>query len=631
MRCLCDTYVLAIRSLHPSMQHIATTTSFRFRIASRRSRSTLFSCRSLSTTSISTEKRRKRWIPNDGLSFQDFVQQQHQQYPIEPSTTTTPSQSNSNTQSTFFIKTFGCQMNVNDTQLIRRILVTAGYRETADEQTAGIILTNTCAIREHAETKVWNRLKMLKQSSGTNQRKIGVLGCMAERLKDDLVGLADFVVGPDEYRSLPEILSQSEKAVHVTLSKSETYQDIIPLREAVVVEEDTESSTPEHSKKNKTKPKNNKSNPFSAFTSIQRGCSNRCSFCIVPFTRGGIERSRPFDSILHEIRYYVEEEGVKEITLLGQNVNSYHDTSTSNTTTSATYQMSNTGFKSRIQRKVTDGFFFADLLAAVSDINPELRVRFTSPHPKDYPTPLLQLMAERPNICNQLHMPAQSGSSSMLQRMKRGYTRDAYLELIDSVKSTIPDVAISTDLIAGFCGETVEEHNETVSLMQQVQYDQAFLFAYSQRASTVAARTLADDVPLAVKQERLQELITTFHDIIHTKNMANEIGKHRLVLIEPGNSKRNDIPNTTRCWFGRTDQNKKVHFGVNFENDGEKDLDAPVYCPEFDSTASTQQQRLVQIQPGDYVVVEIINAKGPSLQGKLLYKTTLQEFAKHQK
>jgi tRNA A37 methylthiotransferase MiaB len=445
------------------------------------------------------------------------------------------------------------------------------FLETNDPATADIQLTNTCAIRDSAEQKIWTRLYQLR--AHYPQSIIGVLGCMAERLQSSLLdqNVADVVVGPDAYRSLPQLLRQrmdeklrmaaisnqrerkqsmkeqkqehNHRYMNVELSKTETYADIIPVRQGEYAER------------------------HSAFVSIQRGCSNRCSFCIVPFTRG-IERSRPLESIVDEVRRLVETSGVREVVLLGQNVNSYHDrsavivaaaTTTSSssaaavagttTTTSTTLEnvpndhqhasLSNAGFISRTNRQHLSlgGHSFADLLERVSDIDRDhLRVRFTSPHPKDYPHYLLQLMAERNNLCNQLHMPAQSGSSSMLRRMKRGYDRAAYLQLIDDARYIIPDLAISSDFIAGFCDETEEEHTDTISLLQTVRYDQAYLYKYSLRDKTYAARTMVDNVPPDVKQRRLQEIIDTFQELVQIKTRQKKWADYDLSWwkVRPG-------------------------------------------------------------------------------------------------
>ncbi|EED89427.1 hypothetical protein THAPSDRAFT_263872, partial [Thalassiosira pseudonana CCMP1335] len=492
----------------------------------------------------------------------------------------------------FHIKTYGCQMNVNDTDIVQSSLQ---FIETTDEIQADILLTNTCAIRENAESKVWHRLRELRShdrnyplSSVGDERIIGVLGCMAERLKEDMFqdGTADLVVGPDSYRDLPRLISvlnapatgtlPTERAVNVQLSLDETYASIKPIR-----------SNP---------------NDVSAFVSIMRGCNNMCSYCVVPFTRGR-ERSRGLENVVDETRRLVEEEGIKEVILLGQNVNSYHDIGDRKrkkqlVDDDKSYQTSNPGFSNMFRLRNGDGHRFLDLLDAVSLLSPELRVRFTSPHPKDYPPPLLTLMAERPNICSHLHMPAQSGSSSVLERMRRGYTREAYLELIDDVRRLIPDVAISSDFITGFCGETEEEHQDTLSLMEQVQFDQAFMFAYSMRGKTHAHRSMEDDVLPEVKQRRLNEVITVFRIEVQRRNDEVEVGKLRLVLVE-GEAKRSTPGN--RAWSGRTDQNKRVVF------------------PDVEEVRPLTN---VGLSRGDYAVVQIEEARGHTLKGRALWRSS---------
>lgn len=572
---------------------------------------------------------------------------------------------------TFHIKTYGCQMNVSDSDVVRAILLQEGFQPAAasptttsneDIVTADVLLTNTCAIREKAESKVWQRLHELRKHKSPHQ-VVGILGCMAERLQDKLLeeGMCDIVVGPDQYRQLPDLIrpvleakkqkQQSRRqrqhqnqvndliakpehsgpsiqpaslAINVEFSLEETYDDIIPVRDEAA-------------------------SPHSAFVSIQRGCSNRCSFCIVPFTRGGQERSRSHRSIVDEIRQLVETQNLKEVVLLGQNVNSYHDRSASaleERPNSLTLSLSNDGFKSRWKRPTAGGYRFIDLVESVSDISPELRVRFTSPHPKDYPQELLQLMAERPNVCSQLHMPAQSGSTSMLKRMKRGYTREAYLDLMESVKTTIPDVALSSDFIAGFCDETEDEHADTVSLLKLVEYDQAFLFAYSMREKTHANRTMDDNVPAQIKQRRLQELIDTFRQTVHAKNQRDEVGKFRLVLVEGPTKKylqqkhRPDSCDVVPMWHGRTDQNKRILFSVDEVDTGYGRTDQDMIAAALNESVALQQllspepyqntagaAAATTIVPGDYAVVRVTEAKGHTLRGDLLWKTTLSQFA----
>jgi ribosomal protein RSM22 (predicted rRNA methylase) len=346
----------------------------------------------------------------------------------------------------------------------------------------------------------------------------------------------------------------------------------------------------------------------------------------------------------------VDTQNLKEIVLLGQNVNSYHDTSVealqAATPRTNPISLSNNGFRSRIQRPELGGYRFVDLVEAVSDISPELRVRFTSPHPKDYPVELLHLMAERPNVCSQLHMPAQSGSSSMLKRMKRGYTREAYMELIDTVHSIIPDVALSSDFIAGFCDETEKEHADTLSLLEYVEYEQAFLFAYSMREKTHANRTMEDNIPPAIKQRRLQELIDVFRDRIHAKNVRVETGRLRLVLVEGPTKKQSQQAHPgTSTWHGRTDQNKRVLFSAyDVKNDGNviTAQTSNEHCIQRLLECQQQQPQNLQnmlkermeefsdnttLVPGDYAVVYVTEAKGHTLRGRLLWKTSLVNFS----
>lgn len=441
---------------------------------------------------------------------------------------------------TFFIETYGCQMNFADSEIVNSILIEEGMTATESADTADVILVNTCSIRENAETKVWNRLKEIRSLKKTNNDlTVGVLGCMAERIKDKIIEeeqLVDIVVGPDAYRDIPRLLAEVDdgrKAVNVLLSLEETYADIAPIRTT--------------------------GNGVSAFVSIMRGCDNMCSFCVVPFTRGR-ERSRPMDSILKEIEQ-LSDEGYKEVTLLGQNVNSYKDGDNT----------------------------FTGLMDAASLINPEIRFRFSSPHPKDFPDDLLHLIAERPNLCNYIHIPAQAGSDSMLERMRRPYTREQYLDLIAKMKRIIPGLSLSTDIIAGFCGETEEEHQQTMSLMKEVEYDLAYMFAYSERERTLAYRKFEDDVPEEVKKRRLTEIINQQMNIQKQRNVQ-EIGKRHLVLVE-GTSKRSD-----EQMSGRSDTNKIVIFDrMDFEK-------------------------------GDYVEVEITDSTSATLKAKPIRKTTLVDY-----
>lgn len=431
-------------------------------------------------------------------------------------------------------------MNFADSEIVNSILIEEGMTATESAETADVILVNTCSIRENAETKVWNRLKEIRSLKKTNNDlTVGVLGCMAERIKDKIIEeeqLVDIVVGPDAYRDIPRLLAEVDdgrKAVNVLLSLEETYADIAPIRTT--------------------------GNGVSAFVSIMRGCDNMCSFCVVPFTRGR-ERSRPMESILKEIQQ-LSDEGYKEVTLLGQNVNSYKDGENT----------------------------FTALMDAASLVNPEIRFRFSSPHPKDFPDDLLYLIAERPNLCNYIHIPAQAGSDSMLERMRRPYTRKQYLDLIAKMKRIIPGLSLSTDIIAGFCGETEEEHQQTMSLMKEVEYDLAYMFAYSERERTLAYRKFEDDVPEEVKKRRLTEIINQQMDIQKQRNLK-EIGNRHLVLVE-GTSKRSE-----EQMSGRSDTNKIVIFDR------------------------------MDFKKGDYVEVEITDSTSATLKAKPIRKTTLVEY-----
>ncbi|KAG0228879.1 CDK5 regulatory subunit associated protein 1 [Actinomortierella wolfii] len=492
----------------------------------------------------------------------------------------------------YFVEVYGCQMNVNDTEILMAIMNEAGYTKAAEQDEADIVFLVTCAIRENAETRIWNRLSELKRrkldSPKNKEPIVGVLGCMAERLKDKLLDsdkLVDLVCGPDAYRSIPHLLSLSESTrqgvANVMLSADETYADIVPVR-----------ISPES---------------FTAHLSIMRGCNNMCSFCVVPFTRGN-ERSRNVESILREVRQ-LSDQGVKEVILLGQNVNSYRDTSQDGVQLSAGIgaDLSNEGFKTIYKRK-EGGMRFTELLDRVSLIDPEMRIRFTSPHPKDFPEPLLHLMAERPNICNQIHMPAQSGSTATLQRMRRGYSREAYLELADTIRRIVPDVAISSDFITGFCGETEQDHLDTVDLMSRVEYEMAYMFMYSRREGTHAGRRLVDDVPEEVKLRRLQDIIKVFHMGAERRFKARVgLPAGECVLVE-GRSRRDK-----NRWVGRADGGYKVIF--------DDDMIKPSI--EYSGAAS------VPIQMGDYVQVITTSATSTSFQGKAVARTTLQEFHRH--
>jgi tRNA-2-methylthio-N6-dimethylallyladenosine synthase len=409
----------------------------------------------------------------------------------------------------FYIESYGCAMNLADSEVIASILQKKGFGITPDYQDADMIFINTCSIREKAEATVRKRLtefrKMKKHHPGL---LIGVLGCMAERLKSKFLEeekLVDIVVGPDAYRSLPALIEEAEsgqKGVNVLLSREETYGDISPIRL--------------------------NGNGVTAFVSIMRGCNNMCSFCVVPFTRGR-ERSRDADSILKECTDLVNE-GYREVTLLGQNVDSYQWVSADHSVVS-----------------------FANLLEKVAQISPLLRVRFSTSHPKDITDEVLFTMKKYENICKYIHLPVQSGSTRILQMMNRTYTREWYISKVDRIREILPGCGLSTDSITGFCGETEEDHQETLSLYEYCQYDLAYMFYYSERPGTLAQRRFKDDVPLEVKKRRLQEIVD-LHRIHSLKSMERDLGKTFKVLIE-GDSKKSD-----QHWAGRNDHNKMVVF-----------------------------------------------------------------------
>ena len=403
-----------------------------------------------------------------------------------------------------FIETYGCQMNAGDSEIVVSIMQEEGYRYTENIDEADIVLINTCSIRYNAEQRIWGRLSAMRQ---LKKRKpsliVGIIGCMAERLKEQLIEKGtgvDIVAGPDTYRTLPQLVRTAEggnKGINVELSKEETYAEIAPVRLD--------------------------RNGVSAFIAIMRGCNNYCAYCVVPYTRG-IERSRDPQTIVAEARALFEN-GYREVTLLGQNVNSY--------------SYGEVGFP--------------ELMAMVAQISPLLRVRFATSHPKDISDRLLEVMAGYDNICKAIHLPAQSGSNEMLKKMNRKYTREWYLERIAAIKRYMPDCAITTDLIAGFCGETLEDHSATLSLMREVGYASAFMFKYSERPGTFSARHFEDDIADDEKTRRLNEIIALQNQLSIESNEA-EVGKVRQVLVE-GTSKRSD---EQLC--GRTSQNKMVVF-----------------------------------------------------------------------
>jgi tRNA-2-methylthio-N6-dimethylallyladenosine synthase len=416
-----------------------------------------------------------------------------------------------------YIETYGCQMNIADSEVVVSILNDSGYRLTDKINEAGLILINTCSIRENAEQRVWGRLDAIghlkKKQPGII---VGVIGCMAERLKERLLETdrsVDLVVGPDAYRELPVLVAEAEsghKGVNVILSREETYADIAPVRMDL--------------------------NGVTSFISIMRGCNNMCSYCVVPYVRGA-ERSRDPESIMREA-FDLYKNGYREITLIGQNVDSYN--------------------RKNESREIS----FPELLKMVASINPELRIRFSTSHPKDMSDELLRTIVMYDNICRHIHLPAQSGSSRILKMMNREYTREWYMDRISSIRSIIPDCSISTDMIAGFCSETDEDHQQSLSLMEWAEFDFAYMFKYSERPGTKAARKYKDDVPEEIKSARLSEIIALQNKLSY-RSKKSDIGKTHKVLIE-GTSKR-----SSDNYYGRNSQNKVVVFPKNKAKKGE--------------------------------------------------------------
>lgn len=428
-----------------------------------------------------------------------------------------------------YIETYGCQMNISDSEIVASVLKETGHHIIDNFKMADVILVNTCAIRDNAEQRVRNRLQEFRsQKKHKPGLIIGILGCMAERLKTQLLEeekFVDLIAGPDSYRDLPKLFADVEsgqKGVNVLLSHEETYSDLSPVRLD--------------------------GKGISAFISIMRGCQNFCAYCVVPYTRGK-ERSRDAVSILNETNK-IFEEGYREVTLLGQNVNSYN----------------------------YNGMNFASLMAKVAEVNPLMRVRFATSHPKDMSDELLDVMASYTNICKSIHLPAQSGSSSVLSRMKRKYTREEYLSRIEAIRIKMPDSSITTDLIAGFCGETEEEHLQTLSLMKEVAFDFAYMFKYSERPGTFAAQNLTDDVPENVKLRRLNEIISLQNSLSLQSN-KKDVGKVFEVLVESRSKRSKDFLS------GRNSQNKTVIFPAG------------------------------NLKPGDYTHVLITDCTSASLKG----------------
>lgn len=450
-----------------------------------------------------------------------------------------------------FIESYGCQMNFSDSEIVASILLENGYNTTSELEEADLIMINTCAIRHKAEDTVRKRLTEFNALKRKNPGlKIGVLGCMAERLKTKLLEeekVVDLVAGPDAYRDLPKLLEDVDdgrQAINVILSKEETYADLNPVRLG--------------------------GNGVTAFVSITRGCDNMCTFCVVPFTRGR-ERSREPESIINEC-INLWNHGYKEITLLGQNVDSY--------------LWYGGGLKKDFDKATDDqkqnSVDFAELLDRVAVAVPSMRIRFSTSNPQDMHESVLRTMAKHDNICKSIHLPFQSGSTAVLKRMNRQHTREEYMELIDKIKSIVPNIALSHDIITGFCGETEEEHKETLSLMEYVKYDFGYMFAYSERPGTPAHKKMADDVPEEVKKRRLTEIIDLQQK--HSKErLESYLGKVHEVLIE-GNSKKNK-----KEWYGRTTQNSVMVF------------------PKVEGT-----------KPGDFVMVRADSCTSATLLGEMV-------------
>lgn len=430
-----------------------------------------------------------------------------------------------------YIETYGCQMNFSDSEVAASIFANQGWNIATSIEDADVVLVNTCAIRDNAEQRIFGRLAELRavKRSRRSRLLIGVIGCMAERLADQLLTKVDIVAGPDTYRMLPELVeraAQGEKAIDVVISTIETYDDVVPLR--------------------------SDANGVSASVSIMRGCNNFCTYCVVPYTRGR-ERSRNADTILGEVAdlFY---KGYKEVTLLGQNVNSYS----------------------------FDGVTFAKLLENVASVSPQLRVRFSTSHPKDLSNDIIEVIAKHENIARAIHLPVQSGSNEVLKRMNRRYTTEWYLDRIAAIRRLIPECSITTDIIAGFCGETQEDHHLTLSLMEKVGYDFAYMFAYSERPGTYAAKNLKDDVDISTKTKRLSEIISLQNSLSLRGNRA-DVGRQFEVLVE-GRSKRSEDQ-----LYGRTSQNKVAVF-----------------------------DRAASIKAGDYVRVKVTSVSSATLKCEIV-------------
>lgn len=457
-----------------------------------------------------------------------------------------------------YIETYGCQMNVNDSEVILSILQKNGYALTEDMDRADVILANTCSIRDNAEQRIWGRIEQFRLQKKRNpQVVIGIVGCMAERLKDKLLEKVDLVAGPDAYRSLPALLRDirpDSPQINVLLSREETYADISPVRLD--------------------------RNGVSAYISIMRGCNNVCSYCVVPYTRGA-ERSRDPHSIVREARELFEN-GYKEVNLLGQNVDSY------------LWKECREGAAEGVSAgdaKEGEVVNFARLLEMVAAISPELRVRFSTSHPKDISDEVISTIAAHENICRHIHLPVQSGSSRILEKMRRKYDREWYLERVAKIREVMPDCGLSTDVIAGFCSETEQDHQDTLSLFEQVCFDSAFMFQYSERPGTLASRHYPDDVPPEVKTARLNEIIA-LQTKMSLRSNQKDMGKTFKVLIE-GPSKRNP---DDLC--GRAGNNKMCVF------------------PSMAAERATQG--LALLGAGDYVNVKVVDCTSATLICKIV-------------
>ena len=444
-----------------------------------------------------------------------------------------------------YVESYGCAMNFADSEVVASILSKEGYSTTRDVEEADVVLINTCSIRENAEQRVRNRLTNFKKRKERQpELVVGILGCMAERLKKNLLEeekLVDLVAGPDAYRDLPgliDVVGSGEKAVNVLLSREETYADIAPIKLD--------------------------QNGVLSFVSIMRGCDNMCSFCVVPFTRGR-ERSRDPQTILKECQDLYDQ-GYREVTLLGQNVDSYR------------WNLTSKGEIKDANQPTTN---FAQLLDLVAGVSPDLRIRFSTSHPKDMTDDVLEVIAKHENICKYIHLPVQSGNSDVLKRMNRGYTREWYLDRIAAIRRIVPDCSISTDIISGFCDETEEEHQETISLMKEVKWDFAYMYKYSERPKTLAERRFEDNVPDKVKGRRLTEIINLQQEHSLSIHQA-QIGRTLKVLVE-GTSKRSD---EQMC--GKVDRNTMAVFPAG------------------------------DFKPGDYVMVKINKATAATLTGEVV-------------